>query len=66
MQEKGESGKWEDLRLLGRPKCGGESYIRLQKNSLSREIVSAQHLKEDVEQTPENKGGRGNPGGPGR
>lgn len=61
MQEKVKSGQTGDL--LERSERGGESYIRLQRNPCG-EIVPAPHLKEGEEQTPENKGSRGNAGTP--
>lgn len=41
---------------------GGESYIKASEQ-LFGETVAAQQMKGDVEQTQENKGRGGNPGG---
>lgn len=45
-----ESGKWAERRLLERSEHGGESYIKASER-LFGQIVSAQQIKEDVEQT---------------
>lgn len=55
-----ESEEWAERGLLERSERGGESYIRLQRNSLVRSLGSADKM---WNKHRENKGGRGNPGG---